>query len=194
MVLSLDYDKSLWFILKNDKKNRKKILDFLKRIPSNLYMKLLDRIRNNLIVDECNEEIVNGIVYYYSIDSQDGSISLGAFHKKDVSENDIFMIKLYPFRDVNEDKKYVSIGSMLYLKKDSDNNNIIDGGKYEYSLIKKNNKVDFVIYDKYGVFITKRKKKVNLCEIPSTVSLESFDKNKNHALIRKINEFIKLGD
>ncbi|MBQ2873010.1 MAG: hypothetical protein IJE89_03315 [Bacilli bacterium] len=187
MVLRVTYDKSLWFILKNDKKNRNRILSFFKNFPSNLYQQLLNEMRNRRIINEYNEEVIDGILYYYEFNRSDGSICIGNCYKDNCEENDIFLIKLYPFRSVDTNGKNISLGSIIYQNKEVYRDYIYDCGKLEYCLTKKSDRVYFVTYNEYGVLVKKRNKKVNILEVPSTVNFASFDKKNNHVLRRKIN-------
>ena len=119
MIFGSDYDKSLWLIMKSNKKNRDKIVDFIKNIPEELYLQIREKL---MIVDEYRSKKMrfydeNGIyfhdnlekdgkLYYYMIDPYSYSLTLGysVVNSDGYGYKSVFELLLKP----NEDFEYIS--------------------------------------------------------------------------------------
>lgn len=185
MFFNQEYDKSLWFILKNDKKNRKRILEFIHSFPSSLHKELLEKINTNAKKNISKELIIDGIVHYYEFNIVDGSLTVGSYSRKNSSEEDIFIFKLYPYKNVDFYTKEVIIGSIIYQSKYFDNQSAYDCDKVKYCLEKNKFGCYFVCNHEYGLFFNKIRTRVFLDNISSCLNLETFDAKKNLRVRRK---------
>ena len=59
MLFSKEFDSSLWFILKSDKKYRKEIMDILNNMPQELYKKIQDEIKKVELEHEDNQNDID---------------------------------------------------------------------------------------------------------------------------------------
>ena len=117
MLFSKEFDSSLWFILKGDKKYRKEIMDILNNMPQELYKKIQDEIKKVELENEDNQEDIdifetakgkNGYTYGFRLSYCCGSeLSLfkGRWNKESLET--IFSISLqelseYKNRDFEE--------------------------------------------------------------------------------------------
>ena len=106
MIFDRDYDASLWYIVKADKKNRKEISDFIKEIPE----KLLENIRLAIKKSKNGEFDFDGetsdfyrcvskneprVYYYFQID-EDGCLTITKSLYDGVNEDDLFELMLFP--------------------------------------------------------------------------------------------------
>lgn len=187
MFFNQEYYRSLWFILKNDKKNRKRILEFIHSFPSTLYDELLKKTNNNVKKNVYKKLIIDGIVYYYEVN--DGSITIGSFSQKNSCKENIFVIRLYPYKNVLPHTKDLVLGDLIYQSKYFDSEYVYDCDKVKYSLEKNKFGSYFVFYYEYGLLFNRRKIKVNVEDIPSCMNLETFEVKKN-SIVRRKNRFI----
>lgn len=92
MIFDKDYyDKSLWLMLKVDRENRDRIIDFIKCIPYELHIQIQDSIRiykekvkdNDILFSECDYKLSGDfetnrhVLYWYDINIDNGSLTLG---------------------------------------------------------------------------------------------------------------------
>lgn len=174
LVIDSSHYKSLWVILNSDKRNKKVILDFINTIPLVVYKEIkksLDDCKNNNESDLYSEKVINGIVYYFKIDSSDGSICFAKFSKKKIEDNDIFMMKLYPYSD-NFDKE-ISLGSLIYQMKDKENIHVWDCDEIQYKLVKNLVGIFLVKFSNYAVFFQKKIKKIDIELLSDIVDIKS---------------------
>ena len=98
MVFDSSYDKSLYLILKNNKRNKEQLIDFFKLIPYEFYEKIRNSIidfkeyiNNDKIRRYFNSEIYtnDGYLYSFNIDINSGVLSIirsvyqyGAYYKE----------------------------------------------------------------------------------------------------------------
>lgn len=124
MIINKTYDKSLWLMLCSDKLNRKKIVDFINSIPSELYNKLrvslgfyVDKKRNFSITknDELYKSFLSSEVrttgdmrYWYTFDTKTGALNFGESIICDGEEYNTFCMTIYPLNDdmLNDKKEY----------------------------------------------------------------------------------------
>lgn len=106
MIFDRDYDASLWYIVKADRKNRKKISDFIKEIPE----KLLENIRiaikklknGEFHFDEETSDFYrcvsknNPRVYYYFQIDEDECLTITKSLYDGVNDDDLFELMLFP--------------------------------------------------------------------------------------------------
>ena len=105
MIFDRDYDASLWYIVKADRKNRKEISDFIKEIPE----KLLENIRlaikklkngefhfDGQISDfyRCVSKNDPRVFYYFQID-EDECLTITKSLYDGVNEDDLFELMLF---------------------------------------------------------------------------------------------------
>ncbi len=106
MIFDRDYDASLWYIVKADRKNRKEISDFIKEIPE----KLLENIRLAIKKLKNGEFHFDGqtsdfyrcvskndprVFYYFQIDD-DECLTITKSLYDGVNEDDLFELMLFP--------------------------------------------------------------------------------------------------
>lgn len=138
MFLKDNYDNSLWLILSMDKKNREKIINFIKSLPEEFYFRLkksLKQYNGSCDIDGCFKE-KDGYLYTYNISSFDGKlcISKGLYDGTDCEE--VLMLYLNPYEtEALIDCHDVSIGKFLYKLKYEEYVYEYDCDKVEYSLI-----------------------------------------------------------
>lgn len=109
MIFGKEYDLSLWYIIKADKRNRYKIIEFIKEIP-------IDLINNiDLAIEKSkNEEIDyskydgniykitsykdSNIKYYFYIDNIDYCLTIAKEYNNDGKRQTLFELMLFPLR------------------------------------------------------------------------------------------------
>lgn len=128
-MMFLEYDKALWLILKNDNRNKKKILEFIRTIPSEFIFNIQDSIKlynmmknSDLSVDDLKTRNFNGEIYTgdgyfysYSIDIEKDMLFIGrSIYENGAYYND-FRLSLNSV-DLNIDKNNLvnyNIGGIL---------------------------------------------------------------------------------
>lgn len=179
-MFGLGYDKSLSIILNNDNKKRKIIVDFLDSVPRKLYVYLLNQI-DNLNNEEKNtyyrEISFRGVIYFYLIDNKDRSMTIGSCMKKNSYDNSIFLLKLYPYNDVDEIDECLPLGNVIYQYKDLYKDYIYDCDKVEYSLIKDSFGINFMKTYGYKILFNKIVRRV-VDHCLSVDEILSFEKKK----------------
>lgn len=192
MIFSEEYDAALWYILKADKKNRKKLVDFIKGLPSELVSdikktieemkeyskngKKCERIYKNM---ECGD-----IVYHYSLDPFFG-LDITKAKKDGKIEKELFDLSLLPV-NVNNIKLLDNfeeewIGNIAYNFRNYMGDNRISSfecDEREYAIIKTpigycsayrlelfDGEITFPIFNL-----------INLDSLPGDVTMESIDK------------------
>ena len=115
MIIDRDYDASLWYIIKSDRKNRKEIVNFIKELPEEFLKKMRLSIeksgKEQLNFDEPNLDFNEysdhytypnknspGIYYYYQINQikEKQSLTIVKTFYDGVKEDDIIELKLFP--------------------------------------------------------------------------------------------------
>jgi len=106
MIFDKDYDASLWYILRADRRNRKEIAEFIKGIPE----KLLDNIRASIKNLDKKEFCFDGetsdfyscasandpsIYYYFQIDEDNALTITKALYDGNIEE-ELFQLMLFP--------------------------------------------------------------------------------------------------
>lgn len=106
MIFDKDYDASLWYIVKADRKNRKEISDFIKEIPE----KLLENIRLSINKLKNGEFHFDGetsdfyrcfsknnprVCYYFQIDDAE-CLTITKSLYDEANEDDLFELMLFP--------------------------------------------------------------------------------------------------
>lgn len=114
MIFDKDYyDRSLWLMIKADRKNRNMIVEFVRSIPKELRRQIQksisiykEEIENNRELIGLDDDRLYGeyetpkrISYWYDIDSE-GSLSLGYRVFNGVRYDDAFEMKLVPYDDL----------------------------------------------------------------------------------------------
>ena len=134
MIFNENMDKSLFLILKNDKKNRNDIIRLLKFIPNELYSCMVnllnsyDEVCPNESIKENNDDNIKFKFKYGVVDGLD-NITL---NMEDLSTNEEFELSLSScnFSEDNIELGYFSKTN----KKSKDNKRVENKRKYQYSV------------------------------------------------------------
>ncbi len=122
MIFDNDYDNSLWYIVKADKKNRKELVDFLKEIPEELFDIIRKAIKeiNGGYLEDTNDPISfrykckNSDFYYdCNIDSFDMGINIEKGIDDGKMGKPLFYMILYPTN--LEQLKEIEIGDEMWI-------------------------------------------------------------------------------
>lgn len=173
-MVKLNYDKSLWLILENDKRNRKKILDFLMSFPSELYNDFVKVIAEPQNSKRYGTMKICGVVYCYEFDIRNNKLFLSKYYERDAEKQDVFVMTLYPYREDVELNKSVSLGSVAYQLKVSDTHSIFDCDKVSYNIHRKSNAIYFVRTREDFCLFPKTKTKFSFDDVPSQYDIKSF--------------------
>jgi hypothetical protein len=185
MEFGLGYDKSLSIILTNDVRKRGIIVDFIKQFPKKLYLDLLNKLDNNLEDKYYEEFRVKDIIYFYLIDRKDGCLTIGSYMKKDSYNNSIFILKLYPYNELDDS---LILGNVIYQYKEPDKKNINVCDRVKYSLEKNSSGMDFVRFYGYRLLFNKVTKRIMVDDSLSfdeIISLEN-KKEEKRCLTKKL--------
>ena len=124
MIIHKNYDRALWFMLCSDRVNRERIVEFINKIPMELYNKLrvslgfyVDNDMNLSITnnDEFYKSFLNGEVrtfgdmrYWYIFDTKTGALNIGESIIDGKEEYNTFYMTIYPINDniLNGKKEY----------------------------------------------------------------------------------------
>lgn len=198
MVIRNDFDRTLWFMLICDKKNRYDIAKFIKNIPNDLFEKI------RLELDKCpiNDEmyslkkitkafrINNDDTYFYeiSLNGYQVIINLSIWKMSDSSYKEVIHITLYSLsmddiKDINPEYPiyigdyYHTISKMSFIY-----NTVICKGKDKgYELVDCSGSC-VIIQDVDG----KINKSINIDKIPVELNIdETIDKKSINRFIRK---------
>lgn len=125
MILGYGYDSSLWLLMKNDKVNRKAIVEFIRNIPEELYLDIKDKLSTINDYREGKIKVVDknkvydfgsfrkeDKVYYYKINLYNYGLTLGFGVFNGLSYNKRFEINLYPSNNLENNEEYTFIGSI----------------------------------------------------------------------------------
>ena len=151
MIFDRDYDASLWYIVKADRKNRKEISDFIKEIPE----VLLENIRLAIKKLKNGEFYINGetsnfyrcasnnnpmIYYYFQIDEAK-CLTITKSLYDGVNEDDLFELMLFPvspeYANKLENFEEELIGAVtnnIKITHYSDKASLIDCNESEYNI------------------------------------------------------------
>lgn len=133
MIFSDELDKSLLIILKNDRKSRKEIIDFIQEIPDSLIKDLKNEIVFTQDIDD-DEEIIHPILSKKYISKNNNTYS----YKYDNDVDELLLLK----RGIDNDTTILTLSSY---------NNYI--GRF-YNIRIKNNRIEKKEYT-YGIRETK---------------------------------------
>ena len=106
MIFGKDYDASLWYIVKADRKNRKEIVKFIKEIPEQLLKNIrisiekLDRKEFDFDGEtsdfySCASNNDSKIYFYFQID-EDGALTITKSLYDSSIEDELFELMLFP--------------------------------------------------------------------------------------------------
>lgn len=192
MIFSKDYDASLWYIVKADRKNRKEITSFIKEIPE----KLLENIRVSIEKIAKNEFDFDGetsdffrcaskneprTYYYFQID-EDACLTITKAFYDGINEDDLFELMLYPISpeyakelENFEDEWIGTVTNNIRTTHIDDKVGLIDCNENEYNIYN----TPFGHFVEYSREIFNGKKTVtfykpiNLKKIPEDISKEN---------------------
>lgn len=176
------FDRALWLILKNDKKNRKRILEFIRTIPNQFIMdiqKSIDEYNkykiNNIGIDEddVNKRTFSGEIY-----TKDGY-----FYSYQI---DTYKDMLFIGRSIYENGAYYNDFRLSLSSVDSNVNNLSNqniGGILSSSLFEERFSIDYSLFSsKIGILMLKfiNNNNYRLCcilnrDIPDNYDLEEFE-------------------
>lgn len=195
MIFDKDlYDRSLWLMLKTDKKNREKIIKFVRSIPRELREQIKksiyiykEKIKDNDELFDVDDDRLSGniensrhVLYWYNISSLDGSLSLGYSFLNEDKYYDAFEMKLIPYDDLYQLKYFDDewIGTIDYDITTTES--MTTCNEKEYNIVR-TPLGDFVIAmledrsdrNKYEI------SRINLKKMPEEMFLKDFDGEKN---------------
>lgn len=130
MIFDKNFDRTLWLLIKSDRRNRGKIVDFIKSIPYEFILMIQEglveyekyKLENNEInfddreYRSFNNQIYNGVgeLYSYNIDTKKDVLSIsksiyimGAYYRN-------FNIKLKNLSDIKDEFMMDDIGNLYY--------------------------------------------------------------------------------
>lgn len=198
MIIRNDFDRTLWFILLCDKRNRNDIADFIKNIPIDLIERIHQELEKCPIDDERYPltKITKAFrtkeehTYFYSI-SLNGCqiiINLSIWKQTDSNYQEVKQITLYPLsvdKIKNIDPEYpIYIGDYYHTTSRMSyiyNTIICKGNDRGYELVD-SNEHNVTIQDIDG----KIDKNININKIPIEIKLDDLtDKKSINRLVRK---------
>lgn len=124
MIINKTYDKSLWLMLCSNRVNREIIVEFINKIPKELFDKIRVSVgfyidKENIFsitkYDEFYKSFLSGEIittgdmrYWYMFDTKTGALNLGESIIDVENEYNSFIMTLYPINDgvLNDKKEY----------------------------------------------------------------------------------------
>ena len=197
MLFDKDYDASLWFILKSDKKNRKEIIEFLKDMPE----VFLERIRESIEQikkDEfdfdgkdadyykCHSRSDSSIYYYFQID-KDNALTITMSYTNGSTDKEMLELMIFPMNleyvkklGFFEGEWIGTLTNNIRAKRISSNAELVDCNENEYNIY--NTPVGCFISYSRDLFDGKKTltvyKPLNTKKIPEEIEKEQiFSKN-----------------
>ena len=195
MIFGKDYDTSLWFIMKADKKNRKEILEFIKDIPK----ELIENIRISLQKVKDKEfkfgeepdtfyykesEDDPRIYFDFEIDDYDKCLTISKNYCDGKTTDELFEIMLYPIsreyiKECMDNFEDEWLGTITYEIKTihlSDKVGITEENEREYNIYK----TPFGNIVSYTKQIGKSEREVNIFKpifgtIPDDIEIKNSD-------------------
>lgn len=216
-MLSREHDRSLWLILYGDKKNRGRIIKFMRSIPHDLYVQINRSIDeyNNIKIMSSEEpyiydknlhllgEIEDGdVLYWYDLVTTFGAIIIGKSVKNGDDYIDIFSISIDCSNafEYNQSENFEEsiLGEIEYIS----GSVILEDGSVRVSYVRtcydlmKTPFCAIVISTEKGIDINKRHSLLSSKSIPRNFYLEDLiSRHKNgdlpHVKTRKKNIFNK---
>ena len=194
MIIDKEYDKFLWIILKVDKKNRQRIIEFIKSVPKPIFDGLEKSIEmyrkyeqdDMIFLDEMNltglYETHNRLLYWYEIEKDFGTLEIGYSVFTGKKYEDAFSLSLELDSILSEDNYEECIGSIRYDISEEGNTticneveyNLIDGRIVVSSLDGRN--------DKHRI----RLNFINLDNIPEEIFITDYTNNKKKKLCKRL--------
>jgi len=109
MIFGKDYDASLWYIVRADKKNGKELIEFIKELPNDLILeirRIIERGRAMVEIEpgveeelfdlyDCVSEIDPHISYSFQVESDD-ALTITKTYTGEEGMQDLFELRLYP--------------------------------------------------------------------------------------------------
>lgn len=207
MIFGKQYDESLFIMMAGDKKNRGKILEFVKSIPEELHQQIKEAIDKYMEYEKTDIELLDGedffingsyldgdnFRYWFNIDMLIGSLTIGKCFQTD--NGYIRVIEISLLRGGNYDA--LSIGGKQWI------GNVVDDFKengyvtsfedllyryneFGYTLV--NNRMGVSLkYARGNVPVLKNVSKgIDLCNIPSDIIMfDLSDGDRLNGLVRK---------
>jgi len=190
------YDRSLWLMLKADKDNRDRIIEFINDIPFELRKRIEESIRiykmgikDNSILYGMEDKRLSGsyetvrhVLYWYNIDVVDslGTLTLGYSILYGDMYYEVIEMQLVPYDDLYRLKYFDNevIGNLMY--DITMTKNFVSGKEKKYDII--NTPFgDFILLilkdrnDKYRYELCK----INIEKIPDNICIRDFQSKKN---------------
>lgn len=194
MIINSSFDRTLWMMLSCDKKNRDDIADFIRNIPSDLFIRMHDELDgcDNLCLRKITKAIRNedNDTYFYdiSLNMEQIIINLSIWKMNDSSYHEVRQICIYPLtleEIKNIDSEYpkyigdyyhtVSKMSIIY------NTVICRGNDRGYEIVY-GDEFEVVIQDVDG----KIEKNISIDRIPNDINISDLVDSKSvNKLVRK---------
>lgn len=201
MIFDKKIDSSLWMIVHADRDNNDRIIDFIKKIPEELRVQIIDKLNILKTYSDddkkkmsflCGEfEIKDKLLYWFEIDSYYNEIDLGYKVYNGYTYEDVFEITLAMRDNISIDKylKKEYIGKIeydIYTKRIDDMFSISNSSENEYYLVKTpfGYIVNYSDSDDRG--IRQNVTRVNILDMPEDINISDFDiKEDENKLVRR---------
>jgi len=201
MIFDKKIDSSLWMIVRADRDNNDKIIDFIKKIPEELRVQIIDKLNVLKTYNDddkknmdflCGEfETEDKLLYWFEIDSYYNELDLGYKVYNGYTYEDVFEISLAIRDNISIDKhlKKEYIGKIeydIYTKRIEDMFSISNSSENEYYLVKTpfGYIVNYSDSDDRG--IRQNVTRVNILDMPEDINISDLDiKEYENKLVRR---------
>lgn len=192
MIFDKNYDKILWLILKGNKDNRERILEFIGSIPNHFLIKIQNTIKeyeeykldnNNLVKKNFNGEWFDGekYLYHFNIDKDSDTLFVGRnIFKYGIVNNDfgLLLTNDIDFKIIDNFCEYL-IGKVSYdYELINDGSKVIQGEytSVDYKLLNVIFGNVIVTSNKNRIFFKDRMNFVDTDKIPDDYNLDNIKK------------------
>lgn len=201
MIFDKKIDSSLWMIVHADMDNNDRIIDFIKKIPEELRVQIIDKLNILKTYSDddkkkmsflCGEyETSNKLLYWFEIDSYYNELDLGYKVYNGYTYEDVFEITLAMRDNASIDKhlKKEYIGKIeydFYTKRIDDMFSISNSSESEYYLVKTpfGYIVNYSNDDDIG--IRQNVTRINILDMPEDINISDLDiKEYENKLVRR---------
>lgn len=130
MIFDREFDESLWLIVKNDRKNRMKVLEFIKSIPYEFILKIQNVLIEYNVYKLENEGVPfsdrkyrcfngglyvsNGDLYSFNVDIQNDSLFISRSTRRYARQFSDFSILLSSYKEDVNNYETQEIGKIFY--------------------------------------------------------------------------------
>ena len=184
MIFGKDYDRSLWYIVNGDKKNSKKLVQFLRELP----IEIVDKARATIAKKDelegdvsfgCRDKVYTDVYYDFDYTSYDSCITITKGFDDGKLGEDQFELMLFPV--TKEELELMEFSDELWLgtvtdfvatEYISDNMQITDEDEREYNI--HHFPIGYYVSHAREIFNGKRElvlyKRVNNKKIPENIT------------------------